>query len=255
MIFRSLVLLLLTMNLALAASLSSKVQHTLNSYCTDCHNAKKQKGKIRLDDFSSLSKIRKLEMLNKVEEQIYLEHMPPEDEEQPSFKERQKILLTVKETFKELGAQSTFRAHLNKYAYANYIDHDKLFSGEFKDLKGFTYDRQWLISEYIFDTKFNRLFNRNPTKTFDGKKRHVHGLPLEGVTNPFILPSQSGVRYYANEALSGGQLLTMIGNAEKFAVYLVDQREGNKLKGRETCLLYTSPSPRDYAAARMPSSA
>ena len=29
----------------------------------------------------------------------------------------------------------------------------------------------------------------------------------------------------------------------------------NKLNQRDTCLLYTSPSPRDYAASRMPSSA
>ena len=41
------------------------------------------------------------------------------------------------------------------------VDHEKWFSGRYKDLPGFTPDRRWLISEFIFDAKFDRLLKKN----------------------------------------------------------------------------------------------
>ena len=64
---------------------------------------------------------------------------------------------------------------LRKPAFGNYVDHEKLFSGKYRDLKGFTYDRRWLISEFIFDAKFNRILNHNPNQTIDGKRQSVIG--------------------------------------------------------------------------------
>ena len=47
-------------------------------------------------------------------------------------------------------------------------------------------------------------------------------------------------------------------DVESFTQYLSDfivEREPSTVYGYYICLLYTSPSPRDYAASRMPSSA
>jgi hypothetical protein len=226
---RIFIVFLLINHSILADDLSKKVQGTLNTYCTDCHNAKKQKGKIRLDDFSKLPKLQKVEVLNRIEEQIYLEQMPPDDEDQPTTAERKAIFSTITNTFKEFGAKSNFRANMGKFSHANYVDHHKLFSGDYKDLKGFTYDRQWLISEYIFDAQFNRIFDSAPSKKIDGKKHYVLGKASK-LTNPFLLPSNTGVRYYADVPLSGGQLLTMLGNAEKFSTHMVSKARSDKRK-------------------------
>ena len=42
------------------------------------------------------------------------------------------------------------------------------------------------------------------------------------LTNPFLLPNHSGVRYYANEDLTGGHLSSMLTNAQKTSEYITD---------------------------------
>ena len=84
---------------------------------------------------------------------------------------------------------------------ATWSNHAKLFSGSYKDLPGFTPDRRWLISEFIFDAKFNKLLDYNAQRDIDGKRQMVIGdNNRNGVrvnlTNPFLLPNHSGVRYY-----------------------------------------------------------
>jgi hypothetical protein len=80
-----------------------------------------------------------------------------------------------------------------------------------------------LISEYIFDARFNKLLNHTPFQTIDGKRQFVIGDNNRRVnlTNPFLLPTNTGVRYYANTTLNGGHLLTMITNAKEAATYMV----------------------------------
>jgi hypothetical protein len=58
-----------------------KIQKSLNKFCLDCHYEKKQKGDLRLDNFSTLTNDLKFDVLNKVEELLYLEKMPPKDED------------------------------------------------------------------------------------------------------------------------------------------------------------------------------
>ena len=42
----------------------------------------------------------------------------------------------------------------------------------------------------------------------------VRGYPLDAkVANPFLLPGGPGVRYYANEKMGSGHLMSMIGNS------------------------------------------
>ena len=45
----------------------------------------------------------------------------------------------------------------------------------YADLPAFTYNRRWLISEFIFDAKFNRILNHKRFKTIDGKRQFVIG--------------------------------------------------------------------------------
>ena len=205
---------------------SSKILQTfLNKYCLDCHDDEVQKGKVRLDNFSTLENLAKDEMLNKIEEQVYLSQMPPKKKKQPSDAEKDELFKAVHIQFETLGLSSKFTEKLKRPAYGNYVDHNKLFSGEYKDLKAFTYDRNWLISEYIFNEKINRIINYIPSKKINGKQQPVLGFSDRNValTNPFLLPQESGVRYYANESLNGGHLLTMLSNARILGEYLTDE--------------------------------
>jgi hypothetical protein len=80
-----------------------------------------------------------------------------------------------------------------------------------------------LISEFIFDARFNQILNHKPFKTIDGKRQYVIGDNNRRVnlTNPLLLPTNTGVRYYANTTLNGGHLLTMITNAKEASTRMV----------------------------------
>jgi hypothetical protein len=88
--------------------------------------------------------------------------------------------------------------------YGNAVDHDLLFSGKIKAAAA-TPARRWLVSPQIFHERVLDVF---------GLEERERNTPLYGVTNPFVLPEKSGVRYYDNDILSGGHLLQMLTNAK-----------------------------------------
>ena len=216
----------------------AKVQKLLNKYCTDCHGAKKKKGDIRLHNIADLSKDFQSNLLNKIEQEIFLENMPPDDEDQPTDEERQQLFTWLNSQYQRLEEKSKFRDKLRTPAFGNYVNHEKLFSGEFKDQPSFTADRRWLISEFIFNDKMNRVLDHQGVRTIDGVRQKVFGdngvsLGLKAMggrtlrtslTNPFLLPKNIGVRYYDNTMLTNGHLLTMIGNAKKIASHMSSEK-------------------------------
>jgi hypothetical protein len=206
---------------------TKSMQVFLNKHCIECHDEDVQKGKVRLDDFLTLNIQARDEMLNKVEEQVYLRMMPPKKKKQPTGLERNQLLNDIKVQFGSIGLSSKLAEKLKKLKYANYVDHNQLFSGEYTNLKGFTYDRNWLISEQIFNEKINRIIDSNPTRKVNGKHMSVLGFSNQtlGLTNPFLLPDHSGVRYYANDSLNRGHLLTMLSNARILGGHLTTENQ------------------------------
>jgi mono/diheme cytochrome c family protein len=198
------------------------VQSVFASHCLDCHGAETAEGDVRLDNLATLKLDERLELLNKSQEEVFFQRMPPADAQQLKAGDRTRLANWVSQELKRHGA-SKLEDKLRKPGYGNYVDHDKLFSGEYKNLRPFTYDRRWLISEFIFDARFNQILNHKPFKTIDGKRHFVIGDNNRRVnlTNPFLLPTNTGVRYYANTTLNGGHLLTMITNAKEASTYMV----------------------------------
>ncbi|MEQ8791928.1 MAG: DUF1588 domain-containing protein [Pirellulaceae bacterium] len=192
------------------------------NYCTDCHGKDVSEGDVSFADLENLKLDARLALLNKAHEQLHFHRMPPEDQQQPSAAEHARLVDWLSAELNRYSSNE-LEDKLRRPEYGNYVDHDKLFSGEYADLKPFTYDRRWLISEYIFDAKFNRILDHNPTLDIDGKRHYVIGSNSRRVnlTNPFLLPTNSGVRYYANETLSGGHLLTMLTNAKEAATHMM----------------------------------
>ena len=198
------------------------IESVIASRCLDCHGSESNEGDVQLNAISKLNQTERLALLNKVQEQLYFEQMPPPEEDQLTMVERARLESWVSTELRKHNA-SKLEDKLRKPEYGNYVDHNKLFSGEYKDVKSFTYDRRWLISEYIFAAKFNKLLNHSPFRTVDGVRRNVIGDNKRRVnlTNPFLLPTNTGVRYYANATLNGGHLLTMITNAKETATYMM----------------------------------
>jgi hypothetical protein len=187
--------------------LHPQAEFLLDQYCYSCHDGDVQKGDIRLDQIKTQSLEERLDLFNKMQEQLYFEEMPPKKEkDQPTAQERSQLIAWLK---KELGSNnaSTLEDKLRYPNYANYVDHQKLFSGEVKDVP-YSPARRWLVSPEIFQERVLDVFG------LEGRERDSMRRVFYGVNNPFILPDHSGVRYYDNTNLDGGHLLQMLSNAE-----------------------------------------
>lgn len=175
----------------------------LGNYCLECHDGDVQKGDLRLDLLEEVSLTARLELLNKVHEQLYVEQMPPKKKDQPSGEEREKAIAWIVSELEKHGPVKLIDK-LRFPNYGNYVDHDLLFSGKINE-PAFTPARRWLLSPQIFEERVREVL-----QVEDRHRRNS----LYGITNPFLLPEQSGVRDYDNTTLDGGHLLVMLNNAE-----------------------------------------
>lgn len=203
-----------------------KVLPVLEKHCLSCHNADTQKGEVRLDALQDLAPDVRLDVLNRAQEQIFTGEMPPKKRKQPTEDERTLLAEWVGGELRKHNA-SKLEDKLRKPEFGNVVDHDKLFSGKHKDLPGFTPDRRWLISEFIFDAKMNKLLEHTAPPPVAGKGNTLVGNNSNrrvNLTNPFLLPTHSGVRYYDTTMLDGGHLLTMLTNAKEVSHYLIGRK-------------------------------
>ena len=66
------------------ARIDEKHRAFLKEYCVECHNADKQKGKLRLDDIPfTLDTVQWADRWQKILNQVNSGEMPPEDAKQP----------------------------------------------------------------------------------------------------------------------------------------------------------------------------
>lgn len=188
-------------------TIPSDVNVILNRYCVECHGAEDGEGDVNLASFSSLSFGGQLELMNKIQDQLFFRTMPPAEARQPHEDERTKAATWLRSELRKHRA-SKLDDKLRYPAYGNYVDHDLLFGGT-GSAASYTRERRWLVSPQIFAERVLDVFQ------LQGPDRERwRNAALFGVTNPFVLPDQSGVRYYDNAVLDGGHLLVMLANAQ-----------------------------------------
>ena len=183
--------------------LSPEMDALLNRHCYECHDEDVQKGEFQLDHYEDLNHGERLKFLNKIEEQIYLNQMPPKKKKPLSEKEKNSLLNWVTQSFDLFQEKSEFREKLLEPKFGNLVDHNKLFSGEIKAM-AFSPSRRWLISPSIFKNKIQDIFKLGTNF---------------GIINPFNLPDISGVRDYDNKVAGGDHFLTMLENVKIIADY------------------------------------
>ena len=186
-----------------ALQIPEKIEFILEDYCLECHEDGRAKGEVRLDNLDALDLDARLSLLNRMQEQVFLKQMPPPKADQPADAERSELGGWIAGELHVYKA-STLEERLRYPAYGNAVDHKKLFSGEI-DEPGYSPARRWLVSPQIFEQRVADVFE------LEGNQRFMN---FYGVSNPFLLPDASGVRYYDNGVLDGGHLLVMLGNAE-----------------------------------------
>ena len=181
-------------------------------YCIECHGADTSEADVRFDSLAKLDLDARLELLNKAQDQLFFGLMPPGDAKQPMVGERASLAGWLRDELRQHNA-SRLDDKLRYPDYGNYVDHDKLFSGEVNE-QAYSPARRWLVSPQIFHERVIDVFKLTGRERDGYSKR---GQAFYGVTNPFLLPEHSGVRYYDLTALDGGHLLVMLDNAKWIA--------------------------------------
>ncbi len=100
----------------------------LSKYCYDCHGEKKQKADRRFDFLTgSVQDFKQQELWQEILDQLNLGEMPPEDERQPSEREKLAVVDQItqgiadsREKFAGKGRHTVLR-RLNKFEYSNTI--------------------------------------------------------------------------------------------------------------------------------------
>lgn len=98
----------------------------LASYCVKCHNAEKQKGKLRLDDISfTIDSVEKADRWQKILNKLNAGEMPPDDSKQPEptaktdfLDSLSSALVTARKSLGDRHGQITMR-RLNRREYQN----------------------------------------------------------------------------------------------------------------------------------------
>ncbi|MGB1926012.1 MAG: DUF1592 domain-containing protein, partial [Rubripirellula sp.] len=216
--------------------LEDRATSLLKVYCASCHGSEREEGQIRLTDLETIDPLAKQQALVKVQEVLELSEMPPNDAPQPRLHEKKIMMEWLKRQLTGDAAKA-LAEKLRRFEYGNTVNHRSLFSGEHVQEASYTPDRRWLISEFIFNEKINRLLNYEPTRTIYGDEYQiqgdsgVHWSPKtewgnkfrRTITNPFLLPSKVGVRYSSHDRLTTGHLLTMVGNAKRVADHMTSE--------------------------------
>ena len=202
-----LLLLILSCRVCCAAekdSVLTQLQRELKEHCTTCHSSDVQEGELRLDNLSALSSDRKTELLARVEEQVYLGRMPPEDEPQLDGVERDKIFALLTSSFDAMGRTSGFREKLKTPSYGNYLSHQKLFSGKVT-AKSFSPRRLWRTSPHVFE---------NVKTQYGGDSRSLR--------QPFIVDDKQGIKDYASLLFADSAVVNvLLTNAGESADHLI----------------------------------
>ena len=216
--------------------LQAKATQVLSTYCFSCHGPTEQEGEVQLNALDTLDAVDRQTLFRQAEEVVQLADMPPADAKQPTEPERA-ILLKFFHSQLTGTASKALAEKLLRFEYGNVVQHEDLFSGKHANLPGYTTDRRWLISEFIFNEKINRLLDYVPTRTIYNTSRRVQGDSgvhwspktergnkfRRTITNPYLLPAKVGVRYSVHKRLNTGHLLTMVGNAKRVAGHMSDE--------------------------------
>lgn len=148
-----LVLCMVWLNRATGELTDSNASRFLQVHCSHCHGEDTQEGQVALHQLSlDFADESASALWMSVYEQLKTGDMPPQGEEQPSKSARDEILDWIDRQLLTAGSGEAYRKKLLSPKYGNWVDHEKLFSGEIQT-PPFSPPRLWRLSPEIFAHK------------------------------------------------------------------------------------------------------
>ena len=146
--------LVLSAKAAAPSGFEQKIKPFLKENCIRCHGEKKKKGKLALHKVSvDFSKAETSDLWVEILAQLTAADMPPPEEEtQPTDSERNAVIEWIDRQLLTTGSGEAYRKKLLSPDYGNWVNHEKLFSGEIKT-PPFSPSRLWRFSTEIFTHK------------------------------------------------------------------------------------------------------
>lgn len=199
---------------------NSTVKPFLAKHCTSCHGAKKKKGDLRLHDINSdLANAKDLKRWQSVLDQLALGEMPPEKKARPDSKKLSAVIKWINSELAKSGNVSDLSVKLKNPAFGNYINHEKLFSGDIKS-KAWSPSRLWRKNPNVFDYSKFFVFGKPRHSMFWEPTTHFGGLdtkrkdPLPGIKQAFSIEDKTGFKDYASILYADSATLgTLLRNA------------------------------------------
>ena len=197
------------------------VKPFIANYCAECHDDASPKGDIDLTALTpGMTDEDSAFHWQKMLEQVQAGVMPPVDKDQPTREERRAVIDWIQSNLLASPHGGPYRAKLLLPQFGNYVDHEKLFSGEIKTLP-FSPPRIWRKSPYIFSAQ--RRMNKS----------------VKGVQNPYSFSTpKGGIRDFSQTSEVGAstvETLLLNANAELEWQFANARKEieAAKTKGKE----------------------
>ncbi|MDA8697597.1 DUF1588 domain-containing protein [Rhodopirellula sp.] len=176
-------------------SLELLVKPFLSDYCIACHDDREPEGGLRLSPTDAneqhllnLQDAATLDLWQRVLQQLKLNAMPPKDESQPPETLKNQIVNWIESQLKKSGRVAN-KLHQFPH-YGNYVDHEKLFSGEVTEA-AWSPARLWRRSPEQFELAKRTYFgvHPNPNATIG---------EIDNLKQPFNKGGEEGIEDYAS---------------------------------------------------------
>lgn len=166
------------------------VKPFLHEFCVSCHGQDEPEADVSLTPLSAdLSDQLAAQTWQRILKQVQLGQMPPEEELQPADEAKDSIVEWIKSELSRAGQGVAFQQTMQRPHYGNYVDHDKLFSGEIKE-DAWSPARLWRRSPNHFEIAKRTYFgvHKNPKQTIG---------EVEKLKQPFNAGGSEGIADYA----------------------------------------------------------
>ena len=165
----------------------------LSKYCADCHGDNSNESDVVLSSISfDLASGHDMELWNTVLRQLHLEEMPPTESKQPEQYERDAVMLWINAELKKSGNVSDLYPKLESPSFGNYVNHEKLFSGEIT-AEPFSPARLWRTSPEVFENV-----------------KSNYGKGAKDFRQPFPLEDKVGIKDYANLLFADSAVVSVL---------------------------------------------
>ena len=135
-----------------AARYRSSAEPLLRQYCVDCHGADDPEGDVSLVEFETTRLTDgDARRWQKVVEVLKFGKMPPAGESQPTRAEVDQLTSWLIESLADAGHPSDAEHKLQQPAYANLLDHEKLFDGSVT-VPAYSPSRLWRLHPEAYDS-------------------------------------------------------------------------------------------------------